>query len=47
MIFIMVAGALYNGLVSGTVAAILGNADATRAAYTDKMDSITLFLKVW
>lgn len=46
MIFIMVAGALYIGLLSGTVAAILANADATRAVFTDKKDSIKIFLKV-
>ncbi|XP_048123427.1 uncharacterized protein LOC125310242 isoform X2 [Alosa alosa] len=45
MIFIMVAGALYIGFLSGTVTSILANADAPRAAFTDKEDIIKLFLK--
>uniref|UniRef100_A0A4W4EST5 Cyclic nucleotide-binding domain-containing protein n=1 Tax=Electrophorus electricus TaxID=8005 RepID=A0A4W4EST5_ELEEL len=45
MVFIMIAGALYCGLLSGTVAAMLANADATRAAFTEKKESVKLFLK--
>lgn len=46
MVFIMVSGALYCGYVAGTFAAMLANADATRAAFTEKKESIQLFLKV-
>uniref|UniRef100_A0A8C7QKT3 Cyclic nucleotide-binding domain-containing protein n=1 Tax=Oncorhynchus mykiss TaxID=8022 RepID=A0A8C7QKT3_ONCMY len=45
MVFIMVSGALYCGYVAGTFAAMLANADATRAAFTEKKESIQLFLK--
>ncbi|XP_066501242.1 uncharacterized protein [Hoplias malabaricus] len=45
MIFIMIVGALYCGLLSGALAAMLANADATRTAFTEKMESIKLFLK--
>ncbi|XP_063059056.1 uncharacterized protein LOC134452536 isoform X2 [Engraulis encrasicolus] len=45
MIFTILAGTVYSGLLSGTVASILTNADVIRAAFTDRKDSLGLFLK--
>ncbi|XP_050966558.1 uncharacterized protein LOC127165725 [Labeo rohita] len=45
MSFIMIAAMLFTGWLSGTVTATLANADAMRAAYTEKTESMKLFLK--
>ncbi|XP_073695562.1 cyclic nucleotide-gated cation channel alpha-3-like [Garra rufa] len=45
MSFIMIAAMLFTGWLSGTVTAMLANADAMRAAYTEKTESMKLFLK--
>ncbi|XP_041079789.1 uncharacterized protein LOC121297506 [Polyodon spathula] len=42
---LMVLGSLYFGWMVGTVTSILANADAARAVYTEKLDSIKHFLK--
>lgn len=46
MIFIMISGALSCGYVAGMFTAMLANADATRAAFTERKENIKLFLKV-
>uniref|UniRef100_A0A8C1Y911 Cyclic nucleotide-gated potassium channel n=1 Tax=Cyprinus carpio TaxID=7962 RepID=A0A8C1Y911_CYPCA len=45
MTFIMIAAMLFTGWLSGTVTAMLANRDAMRAAYTEKTESMKLFLK--
>ncbi|XP_048022697.1 uncharacterized protein LOC125253005 isoform X2 [Megalobrama amblycephala] len=45
MIFIMISGTLFCGWLSGTITALLANTDAMRAAYTEKTESMKLFLK--
>nr|XP_015204833.1 PREDICTED: uncharacterized protein LOC107077636 isoform X2 [Lepisosteus oculatus] len=45
MTFLMMAGALYCGWVVGTITSMLANADAARAAFTEKIDCIKHFLK--
>ncbi|XP_059400985.1 cyclic nucleotide-gated cation channel alpha-3-like [Carassius carassius] len=45
MTFIMIAAMLFTGWLSGTVTAMLANRDAMKAAYTEKTESIKLFLK--
>ncbi|XP_051533343.1 uncharacterized protein LOC127428788 [Myxocyprinus asiaticus] len=45
MILIMIAGTLFCGWLSGTITAMLANADAMRAAYTERTESMKLFLK--
>uniref|UniRef100_A0A673L3B5 Cyclic nucleotide-gated potassium channel n=1 Tax=Sinocyclocheilus rhinocerous TaxID=307959 RepID=A0A673L3B5_9TELE len=45
MSFIMIAAMLFTGWLSGTVTAMLANTDAMRAAYTEKTESMKLFLK--
>ncbi|KTF86113.1 hypothetical protein cypCar_00012348 [Cyprinus carpio] len=47
MTFIMIAAMLFTGWLSGTVTAMLANRDAMRAAYTEKTESMKLFLKVF
>ncbi len=47
MSFIMIAAMLFTGWLSGTVTAMLANTDAMRAAYTEKTESMKLFLKVF
>ncbi|XP_043094879.1 uncharacterized protein LOC122345115 [Puntigrus tetrazona] len=45
MSFIMIAAMLFIGWLSGTVTSMLANTDAMRAAYTEKTESMKLFLK--
>ncbi|KAI4878623.1 hypothetical protein NFI96_015444 [Prochilodus magdalenae] len=44
-IFIMIAGVLYYGWLSGASAAMLGSADARRTTFTKKIESMKMFLK--
>ncbi|XP_067280826.1 cyclic nucleotide-gated cation channel alpha-3-like isoform X2 [Pseudorasbora parva] len=45
MVFVMIAATLFCGFISGTVTAMLANTDAMRAAYTERTESMKLFLK--
>ncbi|XP_072518578.1 cyclic nucleotide-gated cation channel alpha-3-like [Salminus brasiliensis] len=45
MIFIMIVGTLYSGWLSGSSAAVLANADVLRTDFTEKTQSMKLFLK--
>ncbi|XP_073775300.1 cyclic nucleotide-gated cation channel alpha-3-like isoform X4 [Danio rerio] len=44
-VFIMLIGVLFVGWLSGSVTGMLANTDALRAAYTEKAESMKLFLK--
>ncbi|XP_056327370.1 uncharacterized protein LOC130239988 [Danio aesculapii] len=45
LVFIMLIGVMFVGWLSGSVTGMLANTDALRAAYTEKAESMKLFLK--